>query len=91
MRLHKAEKMAMAEQLNSRFPHPEPGVDQKKGKKVRMTRELFTPRSRRTENILISMCDNLRQWEPPEPETPKKKSQRKRKRGSKILVSDRTD
>ena len=83
MRPREIRDLAIAEQLNSRFPHPEPGVDQKKGKKVRMTRELFTPRSRRTENILISMCDNLRQWEPPEPEKPKKKG----RRGPKTLVA----
>jgi len=33
VRLHKAEKMAIAEQLRSGCPHPEPGLDQKKGRR----------------------------------------------------------
>lgn len=91
MGLHKAEDMAVAEQLRSGFPHPEPGVDQKKGKKELMVRELFIPRCRRTENILVGLCDQLDTWEPPESETPGKRRRRRRRRGPKILVSDRTD
>lgn len=86
MRLHDEEKMAIAEQLRSGFPHPEPGVDQKKGKNELMVNELFTPRSRRTENILISMCDRIDTWDPPKPKTPGKRSRRRRRRGPKVLV-----
>lgn len=90
MRLKEAEKMAVAEQLRSGFPHPEPGVDEKKGKKNLMIRELFTPRSRRTENILVEMCDQVDRWEPPGQKVPKRRSRRRRRRGPKILFASKS-
>lgn len=83
VRLHKTEEMAIVEQLRSGFPHPEAGVDHKKGK---MVRELFRPRGRRTEDILISMCDSLGGWKPPEPQKSKKKRGGRGRRGRRSFL-----
>jgi hypothetical protein len=70
-------KVAVGEQLRSGFPIPEEGTNEKKLRNHQVT--LFTPRGRRTEDIIVGMIDQIRKTENGKQEQPLKKNRRKRR------------